>query len=184
MQAESILAGLNPEQQEAVEATEGPLLVLAGAGSGKTRVLTHRIAYLVGVCGLPPESILAVTFTNKAAGEMRERVHKLLGPVAEGLWVATFHSTCVRILRREIGQLGFSRGFAIYDESDALSAVKDALKRQSCMSGALLSSLFPHLCSLCNISQYFQECHLSKQYGYGHLNQLLWLRSLNIQSLR
>jgi len=127
--AHAILEDMNPEQREAVETSEGPLLVLAGAGSGKTRVLTHRIAYLVGVCGIPAEGILAVTFTNKAAGEMRERVEKLLGPAAEGVWVATFHSTCVRILRREIGHLGFSRGFVIYDQADGLGVIKDALKR-------------------------------------------------------
>jgi DNA helicase-2/ATP-dependent DNA helicase PcrA len=127
--AESLLEGLNPEQRRAVEATEGPLLVLAGAGSGKTRVLTQRIAYLIGVCGIPPESILAVTFTNKAAGEMRERVEKVLGPAGAGAWLATFHSTCVRILRRDIGHLGFSRGFAIYDQADSLGVVKDAVRR-------------------------------------------------------
>jgi DNA helicase-2/ATP-dependent DNA helicase PcrA len=124
-----LLEGLNPEQRRAVEVTEGPLLVLAGAGSGKTRVLTHRIAYLIGTCGIPPESILAVTFTNKAAGEMRERVRKLLGPGAEGVCLATFHSTCVRILRHEIGHLGYSRGFAIYDQADSLGLVKEALRR-------------------------------------------------------
>jgi DNA helicase-2/ATP-dependent DNA helicase PcrA len=129
VQAHVILEGLNPEQREAVETTEGPLLVLAGAGSGKTRVLTHRIAYLVGVCGIPSDGILAVTFTNKAAGEMRERVQKLLGPTAGDLWVATFHSTCARILRRDIAHLGYSRGFVIYDEADGLGVVKDALKR-------------------------------------------------------
>jgi DNA helicase-2/ATP-dependent DNA helicase PcrA len=127
--AASVLAELNREQRRAVEATEGPLLVLAGAGSGKTRVLTHRIAYLVGVCGIPAESLLAVTFTNKAAGEMRERVRKLLGPAAAGVWLATFHSTCVRILRREIGHLGVSRGFAIYDQADSRALVKQALAR-------------------------------------------------------
>jgi DNA helicase-2/ATP-dependent DNA helicase PcrA len=127
--AEAILEGLNPEQREAVRTTEGPLLVLAGAGSGKTRVLVHRIAYLVGACGIPPESILAVTFTNKAAGEMRERVQKLLGSHAGGIWVSTFHSTCVHILRRDIGHLGRSRGFSIYDDADSLGAVKRALER-------------------------------------------------------
>ncbi len=130
MLAETILEGMNPEQRRAVETTEGPLLVLAGAGSGKTRVLVHRIAYLIGVCGIPAESILAVTFTNKAAGEMRDRVSKLLGPAAEGLWVTTFHSACVRILRRDVGHLGLSRGFAIYDEDDSLGQVKEALRRQ------------------------------------------------------
>ena len=129
MLAQAILEGLNPEQRAAVETTEGPLLVVAGAGSGKTRVLTHRVAYLVGVCGIAPENVLAVTFTNKAAGEMRERVRKLLGPDADAIWVATFHATCVRILRREIGHLGRSRGFVIYDESDALALVKEALRR-------------------------------------------------------
>jgi DNA helicase-2/ATP-dependent DNA helicase PcrA len=128
--ADSILEGLNPEQREAVTSTEGPLLVLAGAGSGKTRVLVHRIAWLVGVCGIPPEGILAVTFTNKAAGEMRERVEKLLGPEAEALWCSTFHSACVRILRREAGHLGLSRGFAIYDDDDSRQAIKEALRRK------------------------------------------------------
>jgi DNA helicase-2/ATP-dependent DNA helicase PcrA len=129
LQAESTLASLNPQQRAAVEATEGPLLVLAGAGSGKTGVLTHRIAYLVGACGIPPENILAVTFTNKAAGEMRERVEKILGMSTAGLWITTFHSACVRILRRDISHLGYSRGFVIYDEADARSAVREALKR-------------------------------------------------------
>jgi DNA helicase-2/ATP-dependent DNA helicase PcrA len=129
MQAADILEGLNPEQRAAVEATEGPVLVLAGAGSGKTRVLTARIAYLVGGCGIPSDGILAVTFTNKAAGEMRERVEKLLGPEHGDLWVSTFHSSCVRILRRDIGHLGLSRGFVIYDESDSLGVVKEALRR-------------------------------------------------------
>jgi len=126
---DGIFDGLNPGQRDAVEATEGPLLVLAGAGSGKTRVLTSRIAHLIGGCGIPPESILAVTFTNKAAGEMRERVEKLLGPVAYGLWVGTFHSTCVRILRSEIANLGRSRSFVIYDDSDTLAVIKEALRR-------------------------------------------------------
>jgi len=127
--ADSILEGLNPEQSAAVQTTEGPVLVLAGAGSGKTRVLTQRIAWLVGVQGIAPESILAVTFTNKAAGEMRERVEKLLGEDAKAIWLTTFHAGCVRILRRDIGHLGFSRGFVIYDEADTLGVIKDALQR-------------------------------------------------------
>ena len=127
--AASLLAGLDPEQRRAVETTEGPLLVLAGAGSGKTRVLTHRIAWLIAACGIPPEGILAVTFTNKAAAEMRERVEKLVGGEASAIWLATFHSVCVRILRREIGHLGLSRGFAIYDEADSVGVVKEAQKR-------------------------------------------------------
>jgi DNA helicase-2/ATP-dependent DNA helicase PcrA len=124
-----MLTSLNPQQRAAVEATEGPILVLAGAGSGKTRVLTHRIAYLVGACGIPPENILAVTFTNKAAGEMRERVEKILGMSTANLWISTFHSACVRILRRDISHLGYSRGFVIYDEADTRGAIRDALKR-------------------------------------------------------
>ncbi|HEX9813440.1 MAG TPA: UvrD-helicase domain-containing protein [Myxococcota bacterium] len=124
-----MLRSLNPQQRAAVEATEGPLLVLAGAGSGKTRVLTHRIAFLVGTCGIPPENILAVTFTNKAAGEMRERVEKILGISTADLWISTFHSACVRILRRDISHLGYSRGFVIYDDGDTRSAIRDALKR-------------------------------------------------------
>ena len=131
MAVESILEGLNPEQARAVETTEGPLLVLAGAGSGKTRVLTARIAYLIGLCAIPAESILAVTFTNKAAGEMRERVDALLGQKSEGVWLGTFHSICVRILRREIGHLGLSRGFVIYDDADSLGVIRDVLKRRS-----------------------------------------------------
>jgi len=123
------MEGLNPEQAEAVRTTEGPLLVLAGSGSGKTRVLTQRIAWLIGVNGIAPESILAVTFTNKAAGEMRERVAKILGPVARDVWLSTFHSSCVRILRREIHHLDRSRSFVIYDETDALATVKEALRR-------------------------------------------------------
>ncbi|MBW2422653.1 MAG: UvrD-helicase domain-containing protein, partial [Deltaproteobacteria bacterium] len=128
--ADTILEGLNPAQREAVEATEGPLLVLAGAGSGKTRVLTARIAYLIGICGIPADQILAVTFTNKAAGEMRERVEKLLGPEAGAIAIGTFHSIGVRILRREIGHLGRSRGFVIYDDADSLGVIKDVLKAE------------------------------------------------------
>ena len=128
--ANSIFEGLNPEQREAVETTEGPLLVLAGAGSGKTRVLTSRIAYLIGVCGIPADQILAVTFTNKAAGEMKERVEKLLGPVASEVSIGTFHSIGVRILRRDIGHLARNRGFVIYDDSDSIGVIKEVLKRE------------------------------------------------------
>ena len=130
MDAASLLSSLNPEQRRAVVTTEGALLVLAGAGSGKTRVLTTRIAYLIGALGIPPDGILAVTFTNKAAGEMRERVEKMLGPQSADLWVGTFHSICVRILRREISHLGYSRGFAIYDQADGLSVMKEALRQK------------------------------------------------------
>ena len=120
---------LNPPQREAVTHGEGPLLIVAGAGSGKTRVLTYRIAYLVGHRGVPPERILAVTFTNKAAGEMRDRLRGLLGEAAADLWVGTFHSTCARILRKEIHHLGIPTGFVIYDEKDTQGVVREALRR-------------------------------------------------------
>ena len=119
---------LNEQQKEAVLHTEGPLLVLAGAGSGKTRVLTHRIAYLIDEMGINPWNILAITFTNKAAGEMRERVDKLVEFGAESVWVSTFHSMCVRILRRHIGLLGYDSNFAIYDSDDQKTMMKDVCK--------------------------------------------------------
>lgn len=119
---------LNPEQKEAVLHTEGPLLILAGAGSGKTRVLTHRVAYLIEQ-GTAPWNILAITFTNKAAGEMRERVDKLVGLGSDSIWVSTFHSTCVRILRRYIDRLGFDISFSIYDTDDQKSVMKEVCKK-------------------------------------------------------
>jgi DNA helicase-2/ATP-dependent DNA helicase PcrA len=121
---ERLLAELNPPQREAVRHGEGPLLVLAGAGSGKTRVLTHRIAYLLATGMARPGEILAITFTNKAAGEMRERVEQLVGRATRAMWVTTFHSACARILRVEAERLGYSRGFTIYDEADSLRMVK------------------------------------------------------------
>lgn len=120
---------LNEMQQCAVYNTEGPLLVLAGAGSGKTRVLTHRIAYLIEEVGINPWNILAITFTNKAAGEMRDRVDKLVGYGAESIWVSTFHSTCVRILRRYIDRIGYDTNFTIYDSDDQKTVVKQVLKK-------------------------------------------------------
>ncbi len=120
---------LNKEQKEAVMTTEGPLLLLAGAGSGKTRVLTHRIAYLIDEAGVNPWNILAITFTNKAAEEMRERVDRIVGFGAEQIWVSTFHSACVRILRRYIDRLGFDNHFTIYDTDDQKSVIKDVCKR-------------------------------------------------------
>ncbi len=124
----SIYDTLNREQREAVLHTEGPLLILAGAGSGKTRVLTHRIAYLIEEMGVNPWNILAITFTNKAAGEMRERVDKIVGFGAESIWVSTFHSTCVRILRRYIDRLGYDTNFTIYDTDDQKTLMKDVCK--------------------------------------------------------
>ena len=113
-----LLEGLNPSQYDAVLHSGGPLLVVAGAGSGKTRVLTHRIAHMIDE-GMSPFEILAITFTNKAAGEMKERVATLVGPVAERMWVSTFHSACVRILRRDADRLGYPGRFSIYDQADA-----------------------------------------------------------------
>ncbi|MCM3805933.1 DNA helicase PcrA [Streptomyces sp. DR7-3] len=115
----ALLQGLNEQQRAAVEHTGSPLLIVAGAGSGKTRVLTHRIAYLLGARGTHPGQILAITFTNKAAGEMKERVEELVGPRANAMWVSTFHSACVRILRRESKKLGFTSSFSIYDAADS-----------------------------------------------------------------
>ena len=125
----SIYDTLNERQKEAVYETEGPVLLLAGAGSGKTRVLTHRIAYLIENNGVNPWNILAITFTNKAAGEMRERVNSLIGFGAEQIWVSTFHSACVRILRRHIDLLGYSTNFSIYDTDDQKSLMKEVCKR-------------------------------------------------------
>ena len=122
--AERLLAGLNEPQRAAVRHGEGPLLVLAGAGSGKTRVLTHRIAYLLATGQARPGEILAITFTNKAANEMRERVESLVGRSARAMWVTTFHSACARMLRADAERLGYSRGFTIYDESDSLRMLK------------------------------------------------------------
>ena len=124
----SIYDTLNEQQKEAVLHTEGPLLILAGAGSGKTRVLTHRIAYLIEEMGVNPWNILAITFTNKAAGEMRERVDRLVGYGSESIWVSTFHSMCVRILRRHIALLGYDTNFTIYDTDDQKTLMKDVCK--------------------------------------------------------
>ena len=125
----SIYDTLNTEQREAVFHTEGPVLILAGAGSGKTRVLTHRIAYLIEEKGVNPWNIMAITFTNKAAGEMRERVDKIVGFGSENIWVSTFHSSCVRMLRRFIDRLGFDTNFTIYDTDDQKTLMKDICKR-------------------------------------------------------
>lgn len=129
--SERLLSGLNPEQQAAVRSTEGPLLIMAGAGSGKTRVLTHRIAYLMSEKDVAPWNILAITFTNKAAREMRDRVSSIVGPTAEEIWISTFHSMCVRILRRDIDRIGFNRNFSILDTTDQLSVIKKILKEKN-----------------------------------------------------
>src|SRR6184192_1321993 len=125
---ERYLANLNPAQREAVLTTEGPLLVVAGAGSGKTRVLTHRVAHLMGAVGAKPQEILAITFTNKAAAEMRTRLEDLLGPSARTIWILTFHAACGRMLRREAPRLGYRTNFTIYDQADQIRLVKQCLE--------------------------------------------------------
>jgi ATP-dependent DNA helicase UvrD/PcrA len=125
---EQYLENLNEAQREAVLATEGPLLVIAGAGSGKTRVLTHRVAHLIAACGVKPNEILAITFTNKAAAEMRHRLEGLLGTTARAIWILTFHAACGRILRREAPRLGYRSNFTIYDQADQVRLVKACLE--------------------------------------------------------
>ena len=126
-----LLDELNPEQRRAVEAVQGAVLIVAGAGSGKTRVLTHRIAHLVRDYGVKPWEILAITFTNRAAKEMLERVDDLLGARSRGMWVMTFHAACARILRAEAERIGFRPGFTIYDQADQIRVVKDVLETSS-----------------------------------------------------
>ena len=126
---DALLLDLNPPQREAVTAGDGPLLVLAGAGSGKTRVIAHRIAWLLGVRSVHPKNVLAVTFTNKAAGEMARRVEALLAPAGvRAPLIATFHAMCVRILRQQIRHIGYSPHFTIYDEDDRLALVKECMR--------------------------------------------------------
>lgn len=139
--------GLNKEQREAVLHTEGPLLLLAGAGSGKTKVLTHRIAYLIEEKKVKPWNIMAITFTNKAAKEMRERIDRLVGEAAVDIWVSTFHSSCVRILRRYAEAVGFERSFSIYDTEDAKKLIKEVLKEMNIDSKALSESYVANLIS-------------------------------------
>ena len=125
---QDILKGLNDKQYEAVVNTEGPCLVIAGAGSGKTKVLTHKIAYLIGEKQVKPWNILAITFTNKAANEMKERIGNLVGDVSADIWMGTFHSICVRILRRFIDRICFDSSFIIFDTSDQRTLVKACIK--------------------------------------------------------
>lgn len=126
--SEELVKGMNPPQAEAVKYTDGPLLIMAGAGSGKTRVLTHRVAYLMASKQIAPWNILAITFTNKAAREMKDRIARLVGGVADDIWISTFHSMCVRILRRDIDRIRYDRNFSILDSSDQLTAIKQVLK--------------------------------------------------------
>ena len=121
---------LNDKQLEAVQTTEGPLLVIAGAGSGKTRVLTYRIAHLITEKNVKPYNILAITFTNKAAKEMKERVDGLVGDVSNDIWISTFHSACVRMLRRDIEKLGYDKNFVIFDSADQKTLIKECMKEK------------------------------------------------------
>ena len=123
----SVVETLNDKQKEAALYIEGPLLILAGAGSGKTRVITNRTAYMIKEKGINPFNILAITFTNKAAGEMRERINDIVGYGAESIWVATFHSTCARILRRYIDRIGYDTSYTIYDTDDVKSVINDII---------------------------------------------------------
>jgi DNA helicase-2/ATP-dependent DNA helicase PcrA len=155
-----LLAGLNKEQQQAVKTTEGPLLIMAGAGSGKTRVLTHRIAYILLEKGVNPYNILAITFTNKAAREMKERINVILGGAADEIWISTFHSMCVRILRRDIDRIGINRNFTILDTTDQLSVIKGILKDKN-----IDSKKFDPRGILSAISSAKNELIDAKQYG-------------------
>ena len=155
----SIYDSLNKEQREAVFCTEGPLLMLAGAGTGKTRSLTHRIAYLIEEAGVNPWNILAITFTNKAADEMRERACNLVGVGSENLWISTFHATCSRILRRHIDLIGYDRNFTIYDANDQKSLMKEVMK-----SMKIDNKQFPEKAVLSEISAAKDECKSPSDY--------------------
>ncbi|MFC4734956.1 DNA helicase PcrA [Bacillus daqingensis] len=156
----ALLTGLNPEQQEAVRHHEGPLLIMAGAGSGKTRVLTHRIAYLISEKGIPNWSILAITFTNKAAREMKDRVASIIGGGAEEMWISTFHSMCVRILRRDIDRIGYNRNFTILDSGDQQTVLKRIIKELN-----LDPKKFDHRAMLGSISSAKNELKTAEQFG-------------------
>lgn len=163
---QNLLSGMNPEQARAVKKTEGPLLIMAGAGSGKTRVLTHRIAYLIVEKNVYPSNILAITFTNKAAREMRERIDSILGSgTGERMWVSTFHSMCVRILRRNIDRIGFTKSFSILDTSDQLTVIKNVLKELN-----LDPKQYPPRAMLGTISNAKNECITTEQYR-AHINE-------------
>ena len=168
----SIYDTLNNEQREAVFCTEGPLLMLAGAGSGKTRSLTHRIAYLIEEKGVAPWNILAITFTNKAAQEMRERVDALVGYGSEDIWISTFHATCSRILRRHIDLLGYDRNFTIYDASDQKSLMKEVLKEMK-----IDTKQFPERSVMSEISsaknEYKSPLDYRNEYGSNFRNQMI-----------
>ena len=156
----SLLSELNDRQAEAVQYTEGPLLILAGAGSGKTRVLTYRMAYLIGEKAVAPWNILAITFTNKAAGEMRTRVDRLIGPSAAGIWVSTFHAMCVRILRLHIDRIGYDRSFTIYDTDDGRTLMRSIIKSMN-----IDSKLFKERSVLAEISSAKNQMISAREYA-------------------
>ena len=169
---------LNPIQREAVLHTEGPLLILAGAGSGKTRVLTYRIAYLIKEKGVYPGNIAAITFTNKAAKEMKERIEKLVGEGSEGIWAGTFHSICVRMLRRDADKIGYTRSFVIYDSSDQLTLIKQCLKELN-----YNEKNFPPKAIQAEISKAKNELINSEQYSKKNQGDFRLSKTANIYSL-
>lgn len=170
-----LLDTLNDKQREAVLCTQGPLLILAGAGSGKTRVITHRIAYLIEDKGVNPWNIMAITFTNKAAGEMRERVNELVGFGAESIWVATFHSSCVKILRRYIDRIGYDNNFTIYDTDDQKTVVKEICKRlnidtKTLKERSILSAISSAKNEMVSPEKYIKES--GDNYGKGRIGHV------------
>ena len=165
----SIYDTLNQEQGRAVFQTEGPVLILAGAGSGKTRVLTHRIAYLIEKCNVNPYNIMAITFTNKAAGELKDRLAARLGPMANDIWASTFHSACVRILRRDIDRVGFDKDFTIYDTDDSKRVIKDILKELN-----LDEKAFPIRSVLSAISSAKDKFEGPEAFAAKHNNEMDW----------
>ena len=165
-----LLDNLNEQQRLGVTTTEGPVLLLAGAGSGKTRVLTHRTAYLIEEKGVNPYNILAITFTNKAAGEMRERIDAMVGYGSESIWVSTFHSTCVRILRRHIDRIGYDTNFTIYDADDSKTVMKEICKRLDIdtklyKEKALLSVISSAKDELVGSDKFAQQAAMSADYA-------------------
>ena len=176
---QDLIEGLNNKQKEAVLATEGPCLVIAGAGSGKTKVLTHKIAYLLSEKNVKPWNILAITFTNKAANEMKQRVEKLVGEASQEMWLGTFHSICVRILRRFIDRIGFDSTFLIFDTTDQRTLIKECIK-----SIGLDDKLFTDRGVLSEISNCFFQfayqtvgcCHLETSADIRNI--LFWQNSV------
>ncbi len=159
------LAGLNDRQKEAVLHTEGPLLIMAGAGSGKTRVVTHKIAYLIEEKKIFPGNILAITFTNKAANEMKERVAELLDTDVDRMWIGTFHSICVRILRRDIDKIGYDRSFTIYDRADQITLVRECIKELDLDKDMYKESSIIAKISSLKDSQITPDEHINENYG-------------------